>query len=220
MGKGLEVVPQAMPPLNQTLIGQRLALARHHLNVLSNNERNSQPVRKSWTTLKAILSTLEVMACHYRTLMQHKSSDHPQAEELERLEADLDELGELKACVYATVGSTRPTRDMQPSQRDLNVFFKNTRKGKKVTYTLPQVLENTHPVQAGAGVKSPAHNSKVQGGAVVKSPAPKSKVQAVSDGKTPDTGRLVKPTGGATTLAVGSQDLIRKGVKKGGGDLT
>ncbi|MCP3679775.1 MAG: hypothetical protein GY782_05710, partial [Gammaproteobacteria bacterium] len=51
----------------------------------------------------------------------------------------------------------------------------------------------------------------------VKSPAPKSKVQAVNDGKTPDTGRLVKPTGGANTPASGSQDLSRQGVKKGGG---
>merc|ERR1712082_195471 len=55
------------------------------------------------------------------------------------------------------------------------------------------------------------------GGAGVKSPAPKSKVQEVNDGKTPDTGRLVKPTGGATTPAGGSQDLSRQGVKKGGG---
>ncbi len=50
----------------------------------------------------------------------------------------------------------------------------------KVTYTSPQVLENTHSVQAGAGVKPPAPNSKVQGGAGVKSPAPKSKVQEVT----------------------------------------
>merc|ERR1712082_540862 len=55
------------------------------------------------------------------------------------------------------------------------------------------------------------------GGAGVKSPAPKSKVQAVSDAKTPDTGRLVQPVGGATTPASGSQDLSRQWVKKEGG---
>ena len=88
----------------------------------------------------------------------------------------------------------------------------------KVMYTLPRVLENTHSVPAGVGVNPSAPNSKVQGGAGVKSPAPKSKVQAVNDGgKTPDTGRLVKPMGGSKPPANGSQDLSRQGVKKGGG---
>ncbi|MCP3680650.1 MAG: hypothetical protein GY782_10520 [Gammaproteobacteria bacterium] len=86
-----------------------------------------------------------------------------------------------------------------------------------VTYNSPRDLGDSHSVPAGAGVNPPAPKSKVQGGAGVKSPAPKSKVQAVNDGgKTPDTGRLVKPTGGAKPPANGSQDLSRQGGKKGG----
>ena len=215
--RGLDVDPEAQPQLNQQLIDQRFALARHHLYVMSNNKRNSAPGRESWNAFQAILSTLDLMACHFSVITKNKSPDHPQSQALERLEVDLDELRELKACVFSTVGTTRPTRDMQPSQADLNTFFKNTRRGMTVTYNSPRDLGDSHMVPAGAGAKPPAPKSKVQGGAGVKSPAPKSKVQAVNDGgKTPDAGRPVNPMGGAKPPANGGQDLSRKGGKRDG----
>ena len=152
LGKGSE----AIPPFPTLMVKRRIQTARNLLFQLIGHEWGRQKCKDIISSFNEICFLLDLLALHYRTLLQNQKGDHPDHKQVEALFAELDELSDTKKMFEQAIRlSDKKVSPHSPSLADIKTFIKNSERKMKVSYT-PAVTETrSTPPGAAAAARPP-----------------------------------------------------------------
>ena len=128
--------------INTELVGKKLCTIKKCMFQLLNSDQRSGTHRLASNVLMNLLQTMDLYREHLKTIAASIPSTSPLIKALKTLEAQLEEVIELKGFVQETVRHTEarpPGLGNPPSVQAVVRFIRNMRKGMTVTVVPPSL---------------------------------------------------------------------------------